>query len=69
MCDGGILFVLSANRSFWITCLVVDFSACERHGCLPMSSITGSQMATRKAANLAPPLFLTEAVSVNRWKE
>lgn len=26
MCDGERLRVLSANQSFWNTCLVVDFS-------------------------------------------
>lgn len=27
----GILCVLSANQSFWITCIVVDFSVGVRH--------------------------------------
>lgn len=57
MCDGGILRVLSTNQSFWITCLVVDFSMGVKTWVLPMPAITGLQMSTRKAVNLAPLLF------------
>lgn len=28
-------------RSFWITCVVMDFSACERHGCCQCLQLQG----------------------------